>query len=318
MTEVGSNREVVGRLAPSPTGHLHLGHARSFLIAWWHARQRGGRVVLRLEDLDQDRSAQSYVDSTLTDLEWLGLDWDGKVERQSERVEVIRAQALMLQARGLAYWCVCSRGDIQARSAPHGPELAALYPKTCDGRFASLSEAEASGKPAGLRFRVDRQTISFHDTFCGRYGQDLTLTSGDFLLLRRDKVPAYQLAVVVDDAAQGVTEVIRGDDLLDSTPRQIALLHALGLPLPSYTHLPLVLDASGKRLAKRHASLSLRTLRESGVEATALIQFVLKTCGVTAEARLTASEAIPKFQMCNLPRVPVRIDDTSLIAQLTR
>jgi glutamyl-tRNA synthetase len=306
----------VGRLAPSPTGLLHLGHARSFLLAWWHTRARGGRVVLRVEDLDTDRVRPGMVDQTLADIEWLGLDWDGSYELQSAGIERIDATARDLAQRGLAYACACTRADLRAAaSAPHQDEREARYPGTCRGRFASLAEARrATGRDAGLRFAVPAGTIALTDEFVGPFESDVAAEVGDFLITRRDGAPAYQLAVVVDDARQGVTEVVRGDDLLPSTARQWHLQRTLGLAHPRWTHVPLVLDASGRRLAKRADDLSLLTFRERGVDPRALVAWAARSAGMPAPERVTARDALDLFALERVPHAPVRVTPETIAA----
>ncbi len=299
----------VGRLAPSPTGELHLGHARSFLIAWWHARSRGGRIVLRFEDLDRTRTDDTFVDIALRDLEWLGLDWDDEPLFQSQRRNVIIARALDLQDRGLAYACTCSRANIRhAVGAPHASDEEPVYPGTCRSPQQTMADAEArTGKEAGLRFSVSSEPIVFSDELQGRFSHDLSRSPGDFLILRRDKTPAYQLSVVVDDHFQGVTEVVRGDDLLSSTPRQLALLNALGYPAPAYYHVPLVVDDHGNRLAKRDQARSLRSLREAGLDARQVIQWVASTCGLPVDDFVTALELVPEFDIRSVPKSVVQL-----------
>jgi glutamyl-tRNA synthetase len=296
---------VVGRLAPSPTGKLHLGHARTFLLAWWHARSRGGRVVMRIEDLDAPRVVPGAADSVLRDLEWLGLDWDGAVVVQSARLPEIDAAARALWDRGLAYPCVCTRGDIQnAQSAPHPGEAEPRYPGTCLGRFASVEQAErVTGKPAALRFRVPEGSgrVDWVDAVAGPMGSDVARDAGDFVIARKGGAPAYQLAVVVDDARDGVTEVLRGDDLLGSTGRQLLLQRALGLPHPAYAHVPLVTDAAGRRLAKRADDLSLEALRQSHVDPRAVAGWVARTAGIPGASVATAREIVPYFSLDRVP-----------------
>lgn len=297
---------LVGRLAPSPTGELHLGHARTFLLAYWSVRARGGRLVLRLEDLDVDRARPEYADAARRDLEWLGLDWD--TERlQSEGIERIRAAAAALEHAGLAYPCVCSRGDVRrALSAPHGSE--ARYPGTCRGRYENLQAAEATSKKlAGLRFLSDDREYAFSDGVCGERRENLFRVSGDFLILRRDKHPAYHLAVVVDDAFDGVTEVVRGDDLLDSTPKHLALGAALGFRAPAYYHAPLVCDPAGERLAKRAPRLSLRELRARGADPRAIVGWAAASAGQAVAEPCHPSAVTPEFDFARLPRGPVRV-----------
>lgn len=301
----------VGRIAPSPTGHLHLGHARSFVIAWWHARSLGGRLVVRLDDLDVARARPEFADQALADLEWLGLDWDGTPLLQSLRRDAFALAAAQLEGAGLAYACTCSRGDIrQAVNAPHAGEEEPPYPGTCASAARTRSEAERiSGKRAGLRFRVPADPIEFIDQVHGRQRFDLVKSPGDFLISRRDETPAYQLSVVVDDAHQGVTDVVRGDDLLSSTPRQLALIGALRLSVPRYHHLPLVVDSSGRRLAKRHDALSLARLRQSGVDPRRVIAWVAASAGLPISAPVDVRSALPLFDMARLPRSPVVAPD---------
>jgi glutamyl/glutaminyl-tRNA synthetase len=260
-----------GRLAPSPTGFLHLGHARTFWLAQQRAVAGGGVLILRDEDLDPERSQQHFRLAMLEDLRWLGLEWQEGPDvggpfgpyTQSERQSLYRDAWRRLHAGGWLYPCRCSRKDLaQATQAPHDDE--GIYPGTCRPTTALLGNADT---PAGAnwRFRVPQgEAVEFVDGHCGpqRFvaGQDF----GDFLVWRRDDLPSYQLAVVVDDAAMRITEVVRGADLLTSTARQILLARALGLSSPAWYHCDLLLDQRGQRLAKRHDALSLRTLRELG------------------------------------------------------
>ncbi len=316
---------VVGRLAPSPTGRLHVGHARTFLAAWWSARAQGGRVVLRIDDLDGQRARPEHVAGALEDLRWLGLDWDGAPFVQSERTASLEDALLRLVLRSLAYPCVCSRKDQQsALGAPHASDEAALapgelcYPGTCRDRFRSLRHAELqSGRPAGLRLRVPPRPVRVHDALRGAYEEDVSATVGDFLLARRDGAVAYQLAVVVHDAEQGVSEVVRGDDLLPSTPRQALLQELLGLPHPRWLHLPLVLDEDGERLAKRSGGLTLAALRERGCDPRRLVAWAARSLGMAAPAALAPAEGTALFTPARIPREPLRFtaaDERALLS----
>jgi glutamyl/glutaminyl-tRNA synthetase len=279
-----------GRLAPSPTGLLHLGHARTFWTAYERARDAGGTLLLRDEDLDTQRARADYAAAMLEDLRWLGIAWQEGPDvggslgpyRQSERYGLYRAAWEQLRASGWIYPCTCSRRELaEAVSAPHEDgnideaDDEPMYPGRCRPAAGAVAPAR---EPAGMnwRFRIpegrredgrmpDGETITFEDSGMGpqRYvaGRDF----GDFVVWRRDDVPAYQLACVVDDAAMRITEVVRGADLLKSTARQILLYRALGLTPPLWHHCPLVRDAAGQRLAKRTDALSLRTLRERGL-----------------------------------------------------
>lgn len=305
----------VGRLAPSPTGRLHLGHARSFLLAWWSVRSRGGRIVLRLEDLDVTRVRPEFERGVLLDLEWLGLDWDGPVLRQSERAPELRAAATSLLERGLAYPCTCTRREIElARSAPHADEEGGgAYPGTCRGRYESIEQAEReSGRRAALRFVVpDGEVVTVIDRVRGAFADDVSRTIGDFPITSRDGQVAYQLAVVVDDAFQGVTEVLRGEDLLPSAPRQKLLQRALGLAEPEWVHVPLVVDAAGRRLAKRTEGLSIEELREAGLSPERVVGWIARSAGMGVRCECRPQEALEHFALDSLPREPVSLDSES-------
>ncbi len=243
---------VVGRLAPSPTGALHLGNARTFLLAWLSVRSRGGSILLRIEDIDGPRVKPESTAGAIADLQWLGLDWDGEVVVQSSRLPCYDTAATRLVEQGLAYPCVCTRKEVEdAASAPHESGLdGPVYPGTCRGKWRTRQEATAAtGRDAALRVVVGVDAVPFVDRFAGAQEGRI---AGDFVVQKRDGGPAYQLAVVVDDAAQGVTEVLRADDLLPSTPRQLLLYRALGLVAPQFAHVPLVVGKDGLRLAKRH------------------------------------------------------------------
>ena len=260
-----------GRLAPSPTGYLHLGHARTFWTAAERARHAGGVLLLRNDDLDRERSRPEFVRAMLEDLQWLGLRWQEGPDcggpyapySQSERYGHYLAAWRKLREGGRIYPCTCSRKDLQeAAQAPHEPTDEPIYPGTCRQGRSSANE------PAGVnwRFRVpDGRRIAFTDARQGRQSYTAGLDFGDFLVWRKDDVPAYQLATVVDDAAMDITEVVRGADLLRSAARQLLLYEALGLQPPAFYHCDLLADAAGLRLAKRHDALSLGTLRRRGL-----------------------------------------------------
>lgn len=296
-----------GRLAPSPTGLLHLGHARTFLLAWWHLRSRGGRVILRIENLDAGRVVASATGALVRDLEWLGLDWEGPPVLQSTRRAAHADAAARLAALGVAYPCVCSRADVLlAQSAPHAGTEGPPYPGTCRDRYATLDDARArSRRPAGLRFRVPPGRVTPDEAFAAPASTDVSLDSGDFLVARRDGGASYQLAVVVDDAMDGVTEILRGDDLLPSAARQTLLRRALGLPEPRGYHVPLVVDSGGRRLAKRSDSLALARLRDGGVDPRAIVTWAAQSAGLDVRELATASEVTPTFTLERLPRTPV-------------
>ena len=306
----------VGRLAPSPTGLLHLGHARTFLLAFWHVRARAGRLLMRMEDLDGPRSEMRFADAALADLEWLGLEWDGEPFVQSSQLLRLNAAVAALIEAGKAYPCVCSRGDIRsAQSAPHTDSPEPRYPGTCRGRYASFAEAErVSGRAAGARLLVPEGSITIEDGVAGSSTWDVARDVGDFLIAKRDKAPAYQLAVVVDDHAQGVNEVLRGADLLASAARQWHVQNALALPHPAWFHVPLVTDESGRRLAKREADLSLAELRAAGTDPRAIVAWAGRSAGIDVGDRVTATEVTPRFELAALPKEPVLLEPELLAA----
>jgi len=295
---------------------LHLGHARTFLLAFWHIRARAGRLLLRMEDLDGPRAEMRFADAALADLSWLGLDWDGPPHVQSSELPRLNAAVAGLIEAGKAYPCVCSRGDIRsAQSAPHAGSPEPRYPGTCRGRYASFAEAERqSGRAAGARLLVPEGSISIEDGVAGRSTWNVAREVGDFLIAKRDKAPAYQLAVVVDDYAQGVNEVLRGADLLPSAARQWLVQNALGLPHPAWFHVPLVTDASGRRLAKREADLSLAELRAGGTDPRAIVAWAARSAGLAVGERVTPAEVTPLFQLAALPREPVPLEPELLAA----
>jgi glutamyl-tRNA synthetase len=304
----------VGRLAPSPTGLLHLGHARTFLLAYWHIRSRAGTLLMRMEDLDGPRAEARFADAALRDLDWLGLTWDGPVWLQSDGLPRLNSAVSALLEAGKAYPCVCSRGDVlRAQSAPHAGSSEPRYPGTCRGRFTSFAQAEAeTGRTAGARLLVPEAEIHIVDGVSGASTWNVARDVGDFLIAKRDKAPAYQLAVVVDDAAQGVTEVLRGDDLLPSAARQWHVQTALGLAHPAWFHVPLVSDEGGRRLAKREADLGLAELRAGGTDPRAIVAWAARSAGIDVPERVTASEVTPLFELAKLPKAPARLDGASV------
>ena len=261
-----------GRIAPSPTGYLHLGHARTFWIA--HERAKNGVLVYREDDLDGPRCRREFADAALEDLRWLGLRWQEGPDvggahgpyRQSERMDFYTEAFERLRAAGAVYPCKCSRRDIAgALSAPHAGEEEVVYPGTCRLAGAEKSAIRNPQSEMNWRFRVnDGEAIIFTDECAGPQRAVAGVDFGDFVVWRKDGFPSYQLACVVDDALMGITEVVRGTDLITSTFRQLVLYRALGHAPPAFFHAPLVTDEHGERLAKRHDALSLRTLRESG------------------------------------------------------
>lgn len=274
---------VVGRFAPSPTGPLHFGSLAAAVGSWLFARSAGGQWLVRIEDLDAPRVVPGSEEEILEALQRYGLDWDGEIVRQSQRTKLYDAALARLQDLGLAYECACSRSDIQrAASAPLNAEP--VYPGTC-------RDGLPRGKtPRAIRFRPPDEVIGFDDLVHGRVEENVARQTGDFVIKRADGPYAYQLAVVVDDAEQGATQVVRGGDLLSSTPRQIALQRALGLATPTYAHLPLIVGADGSKLGKRDGALPLPKLDETRVRAT--LKEALRVLGIQASS---LTEALPEF-----------------------
>lgn len=297
----------VGRLAPSPTGVLHLGNARSFLMAWLSIRSRGGILRLRIEDIDGPRVRSGAIEQTIEDLQWLGLDWDGEPEIQTEHLSRHEKALEVLQQQRLVYPCTCSRREVeQAASAPHESEgivAETIYPGTCRDRWQDEKHARSeTGRDPALRLRVMEPAVAFEDQFTGPQVGEL---SGDFVVRKRDGTPSYQLAVVVDDAAAGVTEVLRADDLLSSTPRQLLLYRHLGTAAPRFIHLPLIVGPDGRRLAKRHGDTSLARYRREGVSAQSLVGTLGYLSGLADEGTCCRPEdLLDGFQLDRIPREP--------------
>ncbi len=293
-----------GRFAPSPTGRLHLGNVRSALLGWLWARSENGAFLLRIEDLDPERCKPVFTDGILEDLEWLGLDWDGPVLKQSERGAVYDQALARLETSGRAYRCGCSRAEIaRAASAPHAGEEGPVYPGTC-----RAGSSPKSGRPPSWRFLVEPSKEHFVDLLHGEVSQDVAHEVGDFIIRRIDGVASYQLAVVVDDALSGVTHVLRGEDLLSSTARQIQLQRALGYPTPSYAHVPLLMQADGKRLAKRDGASTVAGLRALGWSAQKVLGRLAAWTGLGDGAPVSARELVGAFSLDRVKRTATVVE----------
>lgn len=289
-----------GRYAPSPSGRLHLGNLRTAMVAWLLARSTGRRFLMRIEDVDRGRDAGA-ADEQLAELAAIGIDWDGEPVVQTERRAAHEAAIAELVSRGLVYECTCTRREIlEAPSAPHAAPGA--YPGTCRDRSEQQrAEARAAIAPRlpALRLRSDVASLAFHDVLLG----EVAASIDDFVLRRGDGAIAYNLAVVVDDAAMGVDQVVRGDDLASSTPRQMLLQRLLGLPTPTYAHVPLVLGPTGARLAKRDGAVTLEDLAAQGVSADAVRDELAVSLGLSAPGEsLTMAELLTRFDPQRLPR----------------
>jgi glutamyl-tRNA synthetase len=297
-----------GRYAPSPTGDLHLGNARTALIAWLWARRSGGRFLLRFEDLDSGRVRPGCAQRQAESLAWLGLDWDGEPVAQSERTERYEEAIAALRERGVLYECFCSRADVRrAASAPHGPD-GPLYTGVCRELTAGERAGRlARGQTPALRARMEG-AVEFADDLQGAQRELLERTSGDIVLRRSDGVIAYQLAVVVDDAAQGVTNVVRGADLLASTARQLRLYDLLELaPVPAYAHVPLLLGDDGERLAKRHGAVGLEELRADGADPRTVVGRLAHSAGLLERVEpCSPADLVDGFESSVLEHDPTR------------
>ena len=293
-----------GRYAPSPSGRMHLGNLLCCLLAWLSAKSKGGQVLLRIEDLDAARCPRRYADAIVDDLAWLGLSADGPQPPvyQSERAAVYQQFYDELAAKGLVYPCFCSRSQLHAASAPHRSDGQVVYPGTCRGLTPEEIAEKARRKAPAWRVRVPDEEIAFTDGHLGPYRENLARDCGDFYLRRADGVFAYQLAVVVDDALMGVTEVVRGADLLSSTPRQLWLYRELGLQAPQFYHLPLLLDHEGRRLSKRDGDQSLENLR-ARYTPQEIVGRLAFACGLQDAPRPAApQDLVGAFDWARVPR----------------
>ena len=295
--------EVVGRFAPSPSGRMHLGNVFAALLAWLSVRSQGGAMILRIEDLDPDRCRQEYIETLRDDLQWLGLTWDVEQTSQSLRSPAYAAAFDRLQAQGLLYPCYCSRTELHAASAPHASDGRVIYAGTC--RNLTPAARAAKTKAPAWRLRVPDEIWAVEDGLQGRYEENLARDCGDFIVRRADGVYAYQLAVVVDDAAGGVTEVVRGMDLLSSTPRQCYLYHLLGKTPPAFFHVPLLLAPDGRRLSKRERDLDLGALRAAHRPEALLGRLAFWAGLLERPEAVSAAELAADFSWTRVRREPV-------------
>ena len=295
---------ITGRYAPSPSGRMHLGNLLCCLLAWLSAKSQGGQVLLRIEDLDTQRCPRVYADAIMEDLAWLGLAADGPEPPvyQSERSEIYQQYYDILARRGLVYPCFCSRSQLHAASAPHRSDGQVIYAGTCRNLTPDQIAEKSRTRAPAWRVQVPDETIAFTDGHMGPYAENLARDCGDFYLRRADGVFAYQLAVVVDDARMGVNEVVRGADLLSSTPRQLWLYRELGLTAPRFYHLPLLLAADGRRLSKRDGDQSLENLRAKYAPEE-IIGKLAFACGLQESPRPTTPAALAQtFDWAKVPK----------------
>jgi len=330
------------RLAPSPTGALHLGHARTFLITWWLARQSNANIFMRMEDLDAGRAKPESVQQAYDDLRWLGMDWDAYGETQnskretqnevvqSERLSLYRNAVQKLWQKNGIYACTCTRAEIaavvaQSASAPHESDANIRYPGTCGSETQNSKQKtqnideverlvhEETKKNVCWRLRVPAGVVVFEDAIAGPQAFDVSAEVGDFPLTRFDGTPAYQLACVVDDHAMDIDLVVRGDDLLSSTPRQILVYRALGLEPPRFAHIPLVIGSDGKRLAKRHGESRIAQFRAAGVSAEKVVGWAAWRSGqIDSLRKVSAREISGQFNLAKVPRERIVLGEQDL------
>ena len=309
-------KTVVGRFAPTPSGKMHLGNVLCCLVAWLSARSQGGKVLLRVEDLDPERSGADYERQIEEDLRWLGLDWDeGGLEAaggrycQSGRSGVYEQYFDILSEKGLIYPCFCSRAELHAADAPHLSDGRYFYPAPCRNLTPADPPAQANNRKPAWRVKVPDETVRFTDLHYGPYAENLAAECGDFVIRRADGVFAYQLATAVDDGLMGVTEVVRGRDLIGSTARQLWLQRTLGLPSPVYGHIPLLTDWDGRRLSKRDGDLDLARLREKW-RPEEILGMLAEAAGILPAYRpVSARELVPLFSWGKVKKGDVRLPE---------
>ncbi len=311
-------KQTVGRFAPTPSGRMHLGNLFCGLLAWLAARKENGAMILRIEDLDPQRSRMEYAEKLQEELLWFGLDWDeGGIKggenapyQQSQCGEIYQEALELLRQKGLLYPCFCSRAELHAANAPHFSDGRYLYSGACRGLTPLQQQEKAKKKAPALRVKVPEQVICFEDLLYGAQQENLAQETGDFMLRRADGVFAYQLAVVADDLRMGVTQVVRGRDLLGCTPRQLWLAQQLGArQVPQYGHIPLVLDCEGKRLSKRDGALSLDCLRERFTPQQILGRLAFLANLIDCPKEIALSELIPLFDWAKLPQQDICIPE---------
>ena len=290
--------ELVGRFAPTPSGRMHLGNVFAAMVAWLSVRSRGGALVLRMEDLDTQRTSDEYAETLRQDLKWLGLDWDLETAPQSKRSDVYDHYFEMLREKGLLYPCFCTRSQLHSVNAPHLSDGTYVYPGTC--RNLTAEERAAFDRSPSWRLEVPDRVWQFTDLCQGAYQQNLSTDCGDFVVRRADNVYVYQLAVTVDDGEAGVTEVVRGMDLLSSAPRQMYLQELLGFPHPTYGHVPMLMSPDGRRLSKRDKDLDLGVLRQR-MRPEALLGILASSAGIIdRNVSISAAELSREFKWENL------------------
>lgn len=316
---MNDERILCGRFAPTPSGRLHLGNILCAMLAWLSVRAKGGRFVLRMEDLDAERCPRSLADQMEEDLQWFGIDWDdggskgGEIWYQSTRSPIYQQAYDVLERRGLLYPCFCSRAQLHAARAPHRSDGVFVYGGTCRGLTQEEIVQRTKKRRPAMRLRVPETRIGFEDGCQGEYSEYLPTDCGDFIVRRSDGVFAYQLAVVVDDARMGITEVVRGRDLLESTPRQIYLYQELGVPVPDFYHIPLLTAPDGRRLSKRDGDLDLGVLRQRFGTPERLVGMLACACGLQPDCTpTTLHDLIRVFSWDKIPQHDISLPEEVL------
>ena len=302
--------EIVGRFAPTPSGRMHLGNVFAALIAWLSVRSRGGQLVLRMEDLDTQRTSAEFAQVLREDLLWLGLDWDVETPPQSQRSQVYDRYFERLRQLGLLYPCYCTRSQLHNVNAPHLSDGTYVYPGTC--RHLTESERAATGRQPAWRVQVPDRVVQLQDMGRGPFSQNLLTECGDFVVRRADGVYVYQLAVTVDDGEAGVTEVVRGMDLLGSAPRQMYLQELFGFPHPAYGHVPMLMAPDGRRLSKRDKDLDLGELKKRCTAETVLGTLAYSAGIIDRNCAVSAAELAKEFRWERLKPEDIYLDASKL------
>lgn len=311
---------VCGRFAPTPSGRIHLGNILCAMLSWLSVRSKHGRYLLRIEDLDAMRCPRSLADQIEDDLRWFGIDWDdggsagGEQWYQSSRTEIYDRYFEVLREKGLLYPCFCSRAELHTAQAPHRSDGTYIYAGTCRNLTPEQIAEKSKRRPPAWRVRVPDRVVSFTDGCQGVYTENLAQDCGDFIIRRSDGVYGYQLAVVVDDGEMGVTEVVRGSDLLNSTPRQMYLYEQLGFPIPQFYHMPLLTAPDGRRLSKRDGDLDLGVLREKFGRPEPIVGMLAKAAGLRPTAQPVAlHELIADFSWDKIPKQDIALPEEILL-----
>ncbi len=308
--------QIVGRLAPSPTGYLHLGNAFSFMIACLLCKKDKGKLILRIEDIDSDRANPEFLKEIINDLAWLGIDYEKELYFQSKRLDIYEKHLTLLN--NCTYPCFCTRAELRSlASAPHVGDIGAVYPGICRNLSKEkLEEYKKNGRKSSIRLYCPKDIYEFNDMIYGKQSSSLADCGGDFALRRSDGVFAYQLAVTVDDGLMGVNQVVRGVDLLSSTYRQLALFDLFGFKRPNYAHIPLVCDSDGERLAKRHNSLTLKSLQAEGISSESIIGYLAYKSGlINSLNKISLTTLLAYFDIKNIKPQNI-ILDTDIVSIL--